>query len=168
VVNLRTLFFCAAAFAPLAMPVFADDPNLTETGYVGNAASGNAVCNATTYWCTNIGTAVGPGSATATLAYLLGDTGSSSTSGLSDFSTAAQGVLLITDVAGGLGETVTAPGGPYADVVAEIDFVNVSGLSTLTVAPAGGGQVPTAGTGTNPLGSYSGPAAFVYSYNAYP
>jgi hypothetical protein len=78
------------------------------------------------------------------------------------------GWLLITDVAQNQGEAVQTSTGTVDDVIAEIDFVSNATIDSLTVLPGGEGQVPTAGTGTGTDASYTGPVAYIYSYNAFP
>lgn len=146
-VNLRVLFFCTAALAPLATPVFADDPFMTETAFY----LGNSVC-ATTNWCANVGMAVGAESSTSTLIYLLDQDGN--TNGIP---AVTEGDLLIT---GTSSQGVTADG--VDNVLAVIDFETVSGFTGLTSSA----DVPSnnVGTSTDP---YTGAVAYVYSYNSF-
>lgn len=138
-INLRTVFLCAAALVPLAMPGFADDPYLTV---------GGTNCDGTV-WCPNVGSALDNynGVNATTLGYLLDLNGS--TSGIP---TVTDGDVLITATSGG----VTADG--VSNVVAVIDFENVSDYTGIT---SPGLDVPTNNVGIST--AYTGPVAFIFS-----
>lgn len=190
-INFRSLFFCAVAVAPFALPALADDPYMTITGTGIDGHGLTTECGGvSTTWCGNVGTAVDPDNTdpNATLTYLLSQEFTVSgagtvanpyvtayTPGTSDsgISSVTAGYLVVYGVGGSAGTGGTSWDG-YTNVVAVVDFENIT-LSSLNVID---GSNPVSYSGTNGATpckdginivscTYgTGPAAFIYQYPA--
>jgi hypothetical protein len=143
-INLRTVLFCVAALAPLAMPALADDPYMTESGLPP------AICNqVTNSWCGNVGTYDG------TTVYLLSRDANNGIQTSADGITFQTGDLIIQ---AGVGSYAGVTYDTYSNVIAVVAFedVTVDSLSS---------TIPGDTLGTTVSTSYMGPEAFIYSYN---
>jgi len=177
VINFRTLFFCAAAVMPFAIPALADDPFMSLTGQGIPPAPANSECTyPSNQWCGNVGTAVDSNSSsTATLAYLLSEEFTVSGNNFTYASTptyesGVQSVVagdLIIEGGGVGGTTYTVGSNTYDNVVAVVAFENISLSNLVTIA--GTSPASISGTAAKPYGtgaSGAGAAAFIYTYNS--